>query len=152
MLSAIVGWTLRRPRLVIAAALMLLIYGGIVLSHAKLDVFPDFVPAQAEVQTEAPGLTAEQVEQLVTRPVEQSVNGAAGVASVRSESQAGISVVKVIFAEGSDPYRARQVVAEALSEIGGLPAGVLAPKVTPLTSSTMDLLKTKHTVAYSFGY
>jgi len=141
MLSAIVGWTLKRPRLVIAAALLLLIYGGIVLSRAKLDVFPDFVPAQAEVQTEAPGLTAEQVEQLVTRPVEQSVNGAAGVASVRSESQAGISVVTVIFAEGSDPYRARQVVAEALSEIGGLPAGVLAPKVSPLTSSTMDLLK-----------
>ncbi len=141
MLSTIVGWTLRRPRLVIAAALMLLIYGGVVLSRAKLDVFPDFVPAQAEVQTEAPGLTAEQVEQLVTRPVEQSVNGAAGVASVRSESQAGISVVKVIFAEGSDPYRARQVVSEALSEIGGLPAGVSTPKVTPLTSSTMDLLK-----------
>jgi CzcA family heavy metal efflux pump len=141
MLSAIVGWTLRRPRLVIATAVMLLIYGGVVLSRAKLDVFPDFVPAQAEVQTEAPGLTAEQVEQLVTRPVEQSVNGAAGVAAVRSETKAGLSVVKVIFAEGSDPYRARQVVSEALSEIGGLPAGVLAPKVTPLTSSTMDLLK-----------
>ena len=141
MLSSIVGWTLKRPRLVIAAALMLLIYGVIVLSHAKLDVFPDFVPAQAEVQTEAPGLTAEQVEQLVTRPVEQSVNGAAGVAAVRSESISGLSVVKVIFAEGSDPYRARQVVSEAISEIGGLPAGVSAPKVTPLTSSTMDLLK-----------
>lgn len=141
MLSAIVGWTLNRPRLVIAAAVVLLIYGGVVLSRAKLDVFPDFVPAQAEVQTEAPGLAAEQVEQLVTRSVEQSVNGAAGVAAVRSESQAGLSVVKVIFAEGSDPYRARQIVAEALSEIRGLPAGVSAPKVTPLTSSTMDLLK-----------
>jgi CzcA family heavy metal efflux pump len=141
MLSAIVGWTLQRPRLVVAAALLLLIYGGVVLSRAKLDVFPDFVPAQAEVQTEAPGLTAEQVEQLVTRPVEQSVNGAAGVASVRSESQAGISVVTVVFSEGSDPYRARQVVSEALSEIGGLPVGVGAPKVSPLTSSTMDLLK-----------
>ena len=141
MLSAIVGWTLKRPRLVIAAALLLLVYGAIVLSRAKLDVFPDFVPAQAEVQTEAPGLTAEQVEQLVTRPVEQSVNGAAGVAAVRSESISGLSVVKVIFSEGSDPYRARQVVSEALSEIGGLPAGVSTPKVTPLTSSTMDLLK-----------
>jgi CzcA family heavy metal efflux pump len=141
MLSAIVSWTLQRPRLVIAAALLLLIYGGLVLSRAKLDVFPEFVPAQAEIQTEAPGLTAEQVEQLVTRPVEQSVNGAAGVSSVRSESLAGISVVSVIFAEGSDPYRARQVVSEALGEIGALPAGVSAPKVSPLTSSTMDLLK-----------
>ena len=141
MLSAIVGWTLRFPRLVVAAAALLLVYGGVVLAHAKLDVFPDFVPAQAEVQTEAPGLTAEQVEQLVTRPVEQSINGAAGVAAVRSESMAGISVVNVVFAEGSDPYRARQVVAEALSEIGTLPAGVSPPKVAPLTSATMDLLK-----------
>jgi CzcA family heavy metal efflux pump len=141
MLSAIVGWTLRRPRLVVAAALLLLIFGGVTLSGAKFDVFPDFVPAQAEVQTEAPGFTAEQVEQLVTRPVEQSVNGAAGVDSVRSISQAGLSVVTVVFKEGADPYRARQVVAEALSEIGTLPAGVGAPKVSPLTSSTMDLLK-----------
>ena len=141
MLSALVGWTLERPRLVIAAALLLLIYGVVVLERAKFDVFPDFVPAQAEVQTEAPGLTAEQVEQLVTRPVEQAVNGGAGVASVRSKSLAGVSVVTVVFDEGSDPYRARQVVSEALSEIGGLPAGVSAPKVTPLTSSTMDLLK-----------
>src|SRR5207237_133206 len=88
MLSSIVGWTLLRPRLVIAAALLLLIYGGVVLSRAKFDVFPDFVPAQAEVQTEAPGFTAAQVEQLVTRPIEQSVNGASGVDAVRSESQA----------------------------------------------------------------
>lgn len=141
MLSSLVGWTLRFPRLVVAAAIVLLVYGGVVLSRSKLDVFPEFVPAQAEVQTEAPGLTAGQVEQLVTRPVEQSVNGAAGVAAVRSESLAGLSVVTVVFAEGADPYRARQVVAEALSEIGPLPAGVAAPKVAPLTSSTMDLLK-----------
>jgi CzcA family heavy metal efflux pump len=141
MLAAIVAWTLRRPRMVCAAAALLLIYGGLVLSRAKFDVFPEFVPAQAEVQTEAPGLSAEQVEQLVTRPVEQSINGAAGVASVRSESIAGLSVVTVVFADGSDPYRARQVVSEALSEIGALPSGVAAPKVSPLTSSTMDLLK-----------
>ncbi len=142
MLSAIVRWSLARPRLVAVAALVLLIYGGLVLAHAKFDVFPEFVPAQAEVQTEAPGLTAEQVEQLVTRPVEQAINGAAGVAAVRSESIQGLSVVSVVFAERSDPYRARQVVAEALGEVGGaLPAGVGAPKVAPLTSSTMDLLK-----------
>ncbi len=78
MLSAIVRWSLVRPRLVAVAALLLFIYGCIVLAHAKFDVFPEFVPAQAEMQTEAPGLTAEQVEQLVTRPVEQAVNGAAG--------------------------------------------------------------------------
>jgi CzcA family heavy metal efflux pump len=142
MLGAIVRWSLAKPRLVAAAALLLFVYGCVVLTHAEFDVFPEFVPAQAEIQTEAPGLTAEQVEQLVTRPVEQAVNGAAGVATVRSESIQGISIVSVVFAEGSEPYRARQVVAEALGEVqGNLPAGVLPPKVAPLTSSTMDLLK-----------
>lgn len=142
MLSAIVRWCLQRPRLVALGAALLLIYGGLVLSRAKFDVFPEFVPAQAEISTEAPGLTAQQVEQLVTRPVEQAVNGASGVDTVRSESQQGLSSVSVVFKEGSDPYRARQVVAEALGEVAGsLPAGVAAPKVAPLTSTTMDLLK-----------
>ena len=142
MLSHIVRWSLSRPRLVAAFALILLIYGGVVLRQAKFDVFPDFVPAQAEIQTEAPGLSSEQVELLVTRVVEQAVNGAAGVTSVRSETIPGLSVVKVMFAEGSDPYRARQVVSEAVAETtADLPQGVKAPKVTPLTSSTMDLLK-----------
>jgi CzcA family heavy metal efflux pump len=142
MLNAIVRWSLGRPRLVAAFAVLLLAYGGVVLRGAKFDVFPDFVPAQAEIQTEAPGLDAEQVEQLVTSVVEQAVNGAAGVTTVRSESIPGLSIVQVVFAEGSDPYRARQVVAEAVAETpGDLPRGIKAPKVAPLTSSTMDLLK-----------
>jgi CzcA family heavy metal efflux pump len=142
MLNAIVRWSLSRPRLVAAFALILLIYGGIVLTQAKFDVFPDFVPAQAEIQTEAPGLAAEQVEQLVTRVVEQAVNGAAGVTAVRSQSIPGLSIVQVVFAEGSDPYRSRQVVSEAAAEtVAELPASANAPKVSPLTSSTMDLLK-----------
>ena len=141
MLSRIVGWTLDRPRLMVAAAILLLIYGGIVLERAKLDVFPDFVPAQVEVQTNAPGLTAEQVEQLVTRPVEQAINGSAGVASIRSESTAALSTITINFAEGSEPFRDRQVVSEALNELDPLPQGVTPPHVSPLTSSTMDLLK-----------
>jgi CzcA family heavy metal efflux pump len=142
MLTAIVRWSLARPWLVAAGAALLLIYGVVVLGRAKFDVFPNFVPSQAEVQTEAPGLAAEQVEQLVTRPIEQAINGAAGVASVRSESIQGLSIVTVVFADGIDPYRARQVVAESLGEAAGtLPQGVKAPKVAPLTSATMDLLK-----------
>jgi CzcA family heavy metal efflux pump len=142
MLTAIVRWSLSRPRLVAAFAVLLLIYGGFVLRSAKFDVFPDFVPAQAEIQTEAPGLDAQQVELLVTRVVEQAVNGAQGVTTVRSESIPGLSVVQVLFAEGTDPYRVRQIVSEAVAETAGdLPAGVKAPAVQPLTSSTMDLLK-----------
>jgi len=142
MLSAIIRWSLARPWLGATLAVLLFLYGLVELGRAKFDVFPDFVPSQAEVQTEAPGLSAEQVEQLVTRPIEQAVNGAAGVDAVRSESIQGLSIVTVIFGEGADPYRARQIVSESIGEAGGaLPSGVSAPKVSPLTSSTMDLLK-----------
>tara|TARA_R110000868_G_scaffold224721_12_gene476890 strand:+ start:710 stop:3736 length:3027 start_codon:yes stop_codon:yes gene_type:complete len=124
------------------AALLLLLYGAATLRSASYDVFPDFVPPQATVQTEAPGFVPEQVESLVTRPLETAINGANGVQSVRSESIQGLSVITVTFKEGSEPYRARQVIAEALADAASrLPAGVSTPQLTPLTSSTMDLLK-----------
>ena len=142
MLSAIVAGSLARPRLVLLAALLIALYGGLTLTRAKYDVFPEFVPAQANIQTEAPGLTADQVEVLVTRPLEEMLNGANGVASVRSESIQGLSVINVTFGEGADPYRARQIVSEQLAQSSGrLPAAARAPVVSPLTSSTMDLLK-----------
>jgi len=139
MLSAVVAFCLRHPRLIALAAVLLLAAGAMTLVGANYDVFPDFVPAQAEIQTEAPGLSAEQVEALVTRPVEQAVNGATGIESVRSDSIQGLSIVNVIFKDGAEPYRARQIVTEALAD-AQLPAGVGAPTVAPLTSSTMDLL------------
>ncbi|MXO58242.1 AcrB/AcrD/AcrF family protein [Altererythrobacter salegens] len=140
MLTAIVRQSLRHAWLVVLAATVLLVYGTYALADAPYDVFPDFVPPQASVQTEAPGYTPLQTEQLVTRPLEAVINGANGVEAVRSESIQGLSVINVTFREGSDPYRARQQVAEALAD-ATLPAGVTAPKMTPLVSSTMDLLK-----------
>jgi CzcA family heavy metal efflux pump len=142
MLSAIIRWSLRFPVVVCALAAILVVYGILVLTHAKYDVFPEFVPPQASVQTEAPGLVAEQVELLVTLPIEQAISGASGVEAVRSETISGLSVVTVVFQEGTDPYRSRQIVAEALGEVAArLPVGVKPPKLTPLVSSTMDLLK-----------
>jgi CzcA family heavy metal efflux pump len=142
MLKRIIRLCLTHPVIVMLAALMLLVLGTITVMRAPYDVFPEFVPPQAEVQTEAPGMTPEQVEALVTRPLESVVNGANGVATVRSQSVPGLSVITVTFVDGSDPYRARQVIAEAVAETAAkLPAGVDAPKLTPLTSSTMDLLK-----------
>ncbi|QTN19874.1 efflux RND transporter permease subunit [Brevundimonas sp. AJA228-03] len=142
MLTLIVRWSLSRPRLVALLAGLIVAYGLVTLSRARFDVFPDFVPPQVEVQTEAPGLSAEQVEQLITRPIEQAIAGGQGVEAVRSESIQGISVVTVIFADKVDPYRARQTVTDSLVEAGSaLPAIARSPQVAPLTSSTMDLLK-----------
>jgi len=142
VLAAIVRWSLRFPAVVCVLAGMLALYGVLVLARAKYDVFPEFVPPQAAVQTEAPGLVAEQVELLVTLPIEQAISGASGVQVVRSETISGLSVVTVVFQENLDPYRARQIVAEALGQVTArLPLGVKPPKLEPLTSSTMDLLK-----------
>ncbi len=142
MLALLVEKSIRRRGVVLALAVMTVLYGVYVVGHAKLDVFPDFVPPQVVVQTEAPGLSPEQVELLVTRPVETSVNGVGNLDSVRSQSIQGLSIVTAVFNDDTDIFRARQMLGERLAEIAvELPQGVHAPKMTPLTSATMDLLK-----------
>ena len=90
----------------------------------------------------SPGFAPQQVEELVTKQVENAVNGSAGLATLRSESIPGLSVVSITFRDGVDVHVARQGVAERLAELGSsLPAGVGTPKLSPLVSSTMDLLK-----------
>jgi CzcA family heavy metal efflux pump len=125
-----------------ALTLLALVLGSWVAGDAPLDVFPEFGPATVEIQTEAPGFTAEQVEQLVTKQVENAVNGSTGLDTIRSESIPGLSVIKIQFRDGTNLYNARQVISERLSELGSaLPLGVGPPQLSPLTSSTMDLLK-----------
>src|SRR3989441_9499390 len=142
MLTRIVQFSLRYHGVVIALACVLVGYGLYVAAHAKLDVFPNFVPPQVVVQTEAPGLSPEQVEVLVTRPIESTINGLGNMASLRSESIPGLSVITAVFKEGTDIFIARQMLAEKLGETAGeLPAGVKTPMMSPLTSATMDLLK-----------
>jgi len=142
MLQALVHLSLKYRRVVVALACVLLGYGIYVASHAKLDVFPNFVQPQVVIQSECPGLAPEQVELLVTLPVETVVNGLGSMESLRSESIGGLSIITVVFKEGTDVFRARQLLAEQLAELAGeLPASVKAPRMTPLTSSTMDLLK-----------
>jgi CzcA family heavy metal efflux pump len=141
MLSALVDLSIKHRGVVIALACLLLGYGLFVTAHAKLDIYPEFAPPRVEIQTEAPGLSPEQVETLVTRPIEAAVNGVGGLDSLRSESIQGLSVITAIFKDEVDIFRARQVVAERLVEAANqLPQGVQAPVMAPLTSSTSDLL------------
>ncbi len=142
MLNRIVHFSLRFRGVVVALACVVVGYGLHVAGHAKLDVFPNFVPPQVVVQTEAPGLSPEQVEVLVTRPIENTINGLGNMASLRSESIPGLSVITAVFKEGTDIFIARQTLAEKLAETAGeLPTGVKTPMMSPLTSATMDLLK-----------
>src|SRR5260370_4211058 len=120
---------------------MLLAYGAYALGRANYDVFPEFAPPQVGIQTEAPGLTPEQVEILVTRPIENAINGAAGVQTLRSTSIQGLSVVTIFFDPSGDIYRDRQVVSERLAVAAQqLPQGAQPPAVTPLPSATRTAL------------
>lgn len=141
-MNALIRWSVRYRGIVALLSIIWLIAGIFLAFRAPLDVFPEFVPPQVTIQTEAPGLAPEQVEQIVTRPIESAVIGAPGIESARSESIYGLSVVLITFNEDADPTVARQGISERLATLTGqLPAGVATPKLTPLTSSTMDVLK-----------
>ena len=142
MLRWLVEHSLRLRGIVLMLACLVSGYGLYTAGHSKLDVFPEFVQPQVEVQTEAPGLTAAQVEALVTRPVETALGGASEMETIRSETIQGLSVVTALFRDGADIYHARQMLAEKLAAVSGeLPAGVKPPRLFPLVSSTMDVLK-----------
>jgi CzcA family heavy metal efflux pump len=142
MMVGIISQALRHRGIVAVLSVVLLLYGAVLAYQSRLDVLPEFVPPQVTVQTEAPGLAPEQVEALVTLPVEQALSGIPATARVSSESITGLSVVTVVFEDSADILVARQGVAEHLAELAGrLPVGVAVPRMSPLTSSTMDLLK-----------
>jgi CzcA family heavy metal efflux pump len=142
MMRALVAMCVRHYGAVTALTILALALGAWGALRSPLDVFPEFVPSQVDIQTEAPGFAPQQVEELVTKQVENAVNGASGLATLRSESIPGLSVVNITFADGVDVHIARQAISERLSELGSsLPAGVGTPKLSPLVSSTMDLLK-----------
>jgi CzcA family heavy metal efflux pump len=138
----IVSWSVQHRAATAFLALLALIAGGWIARQVPLDVFPEFVPVQVEIQTEAPGFSPEQVEQLVTRPIEAAINGAPDLAAMRSESIPGLSVISLNFSDSADPHIARQGIAERVNALGSaLPAGAGRPELSPLVSSTMDLLK-----------
>ena len=118
MLATLVRFSIRFYGIVIALAVLILLYGSYRFTTAGLDIFPEFAPKRVIIQTEAPGLSAEQVEVLVTRQIEMSISGLAGLESVRSESIQGLSIVTATFIENSDVYRNRQLISERLARFG----------------------------------
>lgn len=141
MLNKIIRCSLQNRLFVLVVAVLLVIGGLYTAKNAEIDVFPDLNAPTVVVMTEAGGMAADEVEQLVTFPIETSVNGATGVRRVRSSSTAGFSVVWVEFEWDTDIYLARQIVSEKLATVSdALPDNVGSPTLGPQSSILGELL------------
>ena len=135
MLNRIINFSLQNRLLIIVASVLLIVFGSYIATQMEVDVFPDLTAPTVVVLTEAHGMAPEEVEKLVTFPIETSVNGATNVRRVRSSSSAGISIVWVEFEWNTDIFKARQIVNEKIIAISDkLPIGVGNPTMAPQSS------------------
>lgn len=141
MLNRVIKYSLHNRLLVLALSAMLIFWGTYSASKMEIDVFPDLTAPTVVVLTESHGMAPEEVERLVTFPIETSVNGAGNVRRVRSSSSAGISIVWVEFDWGTDIYKARQIVSEKISIVANqLPSGISAPIMAPQSSIMGEIM------------
>jgi CzcA family heavy metal efflux pump len=141
MLNRIIDFSLQNRLLVLIATTLLIVFGSITALRMEVDVFPDLTAPTVVVLTEAHGMAPEEVEKLVTFPLETAVNGATDVRRVRSSSSTGISIVWIEFDWNTDIFKARQIVNEKISAVAErLPAGANNPTMAPQTSIMGEIM------------
>ena len=142
MFNAIIKGSLNNKLLVVVATVIFLGVSIYLVGQMPVDVFPEFAPPQVVVQTEASGLSPEDVEALITFPIESAVNGTPGVDTVRSSSSVGLSTIIVVFKPGTNIYTARQLVTERIQSVQNrFPPGTKPPAILPVTSAVGWLIK-----------
>jgi Cu/Ag efflux pump CusA len=142
MFNRLIAWSLHNRLIVLAVTVILFVSGGYALRQMPVDVFPEFAPPQVVIQTEAPGMAPQDVESLITYPLESAINGTSGVTSVRSKTSVGLSTITVVFSANTDIYLDRQLVNERLQNVSArLPAAARPPVMLPVTSAVGWLIK-----------
>jgi Cu/Ag efflux pump CusA len=141
MFNFLIAWSLKNRLLILAMTLGLCILGGYTLQKMPVDVFPEFAPPQVVIQTQAAGLAPQEVEALITYPLESAINGTPGVRHVRSKTAVGLSTITVVFDDKTDIYRDRQLINERIQQVmGQLPQGS-NPVMLPVISVVGWLVK-----------
>lgn len=142
MFNLLIAWALHNRLILLAMTIVLFVAGAFTLQRMSVDVFPEFAPPQVVIQTEAPGMSPQDVESLITYPLESAINGSPGVTAVRSKTSVGLSTITVVFASDTDIYLDRQLVNERLQNVQDrLPSTAQPPVMLPVTSAVGWLVK-----------
>jgi len=142
MLNRLIRWSIDNRFMVLCLAAIFVTAGIYLGMHMDVDVLPDFAPPKVEIQTEAPGMVAQEVESVVSMPLEAAINGTPGVTWVKSISMAGISKLSIVFQDGTNIYTDRQLVAEKIQMVrGSLPQSCGMPTMEPVSSELGDIVK-----------
>ena len=140
MIASLIRSSIKHAGVVIGLAFIVVAYGIYQIKNSPLNVFPEFSPTQVIIQTEAPGFSSSLVETLVSKPIEQAISGTIGIKQIRSQSIPGLSVITVIFDEGTDIYINRQTISERFTSLKSILPKNIIPNITPLTSSASSVL------------
>jgi len=140
MIASLIRFSIKNAGVIVGLAFIVIAYGIYQIKNSPLNVFPEFSPTQVIIQTEAPGFSSSLVETLVSKPIEQAISGTIGVKQIRSQSIAGLSVLTVIFDEGTDIYINRQAISERFTSLKSILPKNIIPNITPLTSSASSVL------------